>query len=273
MPLHQRREARAVDRTQVEQRASPRAAIARATTSRGASSSTKRSPSLVDEQRAVAAQRLGQQQRRAGERRRVELHELEIGDRRARAVRHRDALADGAGRVRRALPERGVAAGREQHGARAAIARASVTRPTQRPSDIHSSSARSRSLTSMRGCASTASREDSRDLASRLRAADAVTRARREWPPSSPSSSSKRTPRSTRSTIRAGASCRQRPHGALAAEAAAGGERVRGVELRARRRPRSRRRCRPARASSTRSRTGPFETIKTRPSAAAQSAP
>ena len=59
-----------------------RAAMARLTTSRGASSSTKRSPSRVAQQRAVAAQGLGEQRPGHGrvvQRRRVELHELDVG--------------------------------------------------------------------------------------------------------------------------------------------------------------------------------------------------
>ena len=127
------------------------------------------------EQRAVAAQRLGlSSSDEPGQRGRMELHELEIRDGRARAVRHRDPFADRAGRIRRASPERCVAAGREQRRRARRIARASVTSPTQRPSDSHSSSARSPSLTSMRGCASTA-RASTREISrAGLRAADAV---------------------------------------------------------------------------------------------------
>ena len=79
-----------------------RAAMARLTTSRGASSSTKRSPSRVAQQRAVAAQRLGQQRPGHGrvvQRGRVELHELDVGRRHAGPQRHGHAVAGGLGRV------------------------------------------------------------------------------------------------------------------------------------------------------------------------------
>ena len=79
----------------------------------------KRPPSVVHEQRALAAQRLGEQEAVVDERGRVELHELEVGERGAGAVGEREPLAERAGRVRRPLPERGVAAGREQRRARA----------------------------------------------------------------------------------------------------------------------------------------------------------
>ena len=47
----------------------------------------------------------------------MELHELEVGERRPGAVRGRNPLADGAGGIRRALPERGRAARREERRA------------------------------------------------------------------------------------------------------------------------------------------------------------
>ena len=72
---------------------------------------------LVAQDRALAAQRLGEQRprhRRVVQRGRVELHELEVGDRDAGAQRHRDAVAGRQRRVggdREALPG---AAGRER---------------------------------------------------------------------------------------------------------------------------------------------------------------
>ena len=79
-----------------------RAAIARETTSRGASSSTKRSPSRVAQEGAVPAERLGQE--RAGHRRvvqggRVELDELDVGDGDAGAQCHRHPVAGRLGGV------------------------------------------------------------------------------------------------------------------------------------------------------------------------------
>ena len=77
---------------------------------------------LVAQDRAFAAQRLREQRarhRRVVQRGRVELHELEVGDRDAGSQRHRDAVAGRQGRVRgdrEALPG---AAGRD-HGVRGA---------------------------------------------------------------------------------------------------------------------------------------------------------
>ena len=67
--------------------------IARVTASRGASSSVKRSPRGVEQRRALAADRLGDQQAvrlgaRRGERGRVELAELEVGELGAGGVGH-----------------------------------------------------------------------------------------------------------------------------------------------------------------------------------------
>ena len=96
----------------------PRAAISRATTSRGASSSVKRSPSLVEQDRAFAAKRLGEEKRGVDERRGMELHELEIAERGSGAVGGRHPVADRAGRVGRPLPERRRPARGEQRGPR-----------------------------------------------------------------------------------------------------------------------------------------------------------
>ena len=94
---------------------------------------------LVEEQRAFAAQCLREEERRVDERRRVELRELEIGHRRARAVRRRDPVADGAGRIRRPAPKRGGSAGGEERRPRAKRAVvchdacAAIARPPDRP--------------------------------------------------------------------------------------------------------------------------------------------
>ena len=69
---------------------------------------------VVAQHRTLAAQGLRQEEAAAGHRGRVELHELEVGDGGACAVGHDDALAGGAERVRRGLPERGIAARCEQ---------------------------------------------------------------------------------------------------------------------------------------------------------------
>ena len=71
---------------------------------------------LVDEPRAAAAQRLGQQRHRVGarvERRRVELDELDVGERRAGAPGEREAVAGGLDRIRRPREDLADAAGRQ----------------------------------------------------------------------------------------------------------------------------------------------------------------
>ena len=114
---HERREATAVDRAEVEQHRSPCGDLARDDVAR--SELVGEAVALVVEQHgALSAQRLGQEERRVDERRRVELHELEVGERGAGAVRGRNPLADGAGGIRRPFPERGCAARREERRAR-----------------------------------------------------------------------------------------------------------------------------------------------------------
>ena len=74
----------------------------------------------VHQPRALAAQRLGEQEARLPgdlQRRRMELHELEVGDARAGELRHRDAVAGGHLRVGRLAEHLAGAAGREQRGA------------------------------------------------------------------------------------------------------------------------------------------------------------
>ena len=79
-----------------------RSAMARLTTSRGASSSTKRSPVGVAEEGPVPAQRLGEQRPGHGrmmQRGRVELHELHVGHRHAGPQGHGQPVGGGLGRV------------------------------------------------------------------------------------------------------------------------------------------------------------------------------
>ena len=95
-----------------------RSAMARLTTSRGASSSTNRSPVGVAQQGAVAPQGLGQQ--RAGHGRvvqggRVELHELDVGHRHPGPEGHGQAVGGGLGRVGGHREQLAGAAG-GQHG-------------------------------------------------------------------------------------------------------------------------------------------------------------
>ena len=74
----------------------------------------KRSPAAVEQHGALAAQRLGEQEAVVDERGRVELHELEVGQCGAGAVGEREPFAERALRVRRSLPESRVAAGRKE---------------------------------------------------------------------------------------------------------------------------------------------------------------
>ena len=99
-------------------RAVPRAAISRATTSRGASSSVNRSPCASRQEGASPAQRLGEKERRVDERRGMELHELEVRERRSCAIGGRHPFPECARRVRRPLPERRRTARRHERGAR-----------------------------------------------------------------------------------------------------------------------------------------------------------
>ena len=95
----------------------PRAAISRATTSRGASSSVNLLTMLVQKRGALPAKRLGEKQRRVDEGRGMELHELEVGECRSRAIGRSHPLSDRARRIRGPLPERRSTAGGEQRGA------------------------------------------------------------------------------------------------------------------------------------------------------------
>ena len=95
--------------------------MARATWSRGASSSTKRSPLCVVERGALAADGLGDQEALAAldadDRGGMELRELEVGELGAGGAGEQQAGAERARRVGRARPQRGGAAGGEDRGA------------------------------------------------------------------------------------------------------------------------------------------------------------
>ncbi len=80
-----------------------------------------RAAGQVDQARPLAAQRLGDQRRAAAEARHpqrggVELHELDVGQRRARPQRERPAVGGGDRGVRRRLVEPADPAGGEQDG-------------------------------------------------------------------------------------------------------------------------------------------------------------
>ena len=97
-----------------------------------------RSPVGVQQPRAFAAQRLRQQERRRPvqlQRGRMELHELDVLDLRARAVRDRHAVARRHLGIRRIPVHRAEPAGRQQDRARAALLSvAPETAPATSPS-------------------------------------------------------------------------------------------------------------------------------------------
>ena len=115
-PAHEPGEAVAVDLAQVEQRRAARVDLARHDVARRELVG-EAMPVLVEQERALSAQRLGEEERGVDERGRVELRELEVGDGGAGSVSRRYPVAHRARRVRRARPERGCAAGREQRRA------------------------------------------------------------------------------------------------------------------------------------------------------------
>ena len=141
--------------------------MARATTSRGASSASgctlehEALAGAVDQLRALAAQRLGGERRRIAadvERGRVELHELRVGDHRAGARRHAEAVAFRLRRVGGDGVEMADAAGGEHDRARpgtgpaAPPSRGRATMPATRPPRVTQRSRRR----SPRACGSTA---------------------------------------------------------------------------------------------------------------------
>ena len=237
--------------------------IARATASRGASSSTKRSPwascSVAPSPRIASVIRKPSRPGDADHRGRVELGELEVGERGAGRAGEQQAGAERAGRVGGARPQRGGAAGGEDRAARgAACGRPRAARRCTRPSAVSRRAARAPSSTSIAGCSAT-SAESWRRIRRPVALPPACTTRRTPWPPSRPSarlpwrSASKRTPSASRSWKRAGASShrtsaalrRTRPRPAV--------ERVLRGGARASRRPPARPPGRPA-PSRTRSR-------------------
>ena len=145
----------------------------------------------VAEQRAVAAQRLGQQRAGHGrvvQRGRVELHELDVGHRHAGPQRHGDAVAGGLGRVGGDREELAGAAGGQQRRGRPAprAPRPSASRaahPDAAPAldEQVEGEPRSRArAAAVRRTASTRARSTSAPVA----APPACTTRAGEWPPS-----------------------------------------------------------------------------------------
>ena len=95
-------------------------------------------------------------------------------------------VADRARRVRRALPERGRAAGGEQRRTRRDRRRSSATTPTQRPPAVQRPSDPLALDDRMRGWLEDALRERRARSAFRSRRRRRGRRGRREWPPSRP---------------------------------------------------------------------------------------
>ena len=188
------------------------------------------------------------------------------------------AGAERAGRVGRARPQRGGAAGGEDRRARAGDRAPSSRRRRRR--GRRRSAARRRaapSSTSMPRVLGDVAPRAGAGSAGRSRCRPRARRGAREWPPSSPSarlpwrSASKRTPSPSRSRKRAGASSHRTSAAAAADEAAAGGERVLEVQLRRVVDARARPRARPGPSSDAVSASGRAETSVTRaPSRAAR---
>ena len=170
-----------------------RARCARATRSRGARSPVGSIAAMnalavgVHEPRALAAQRLRQQEPRLPrhvQRRRMKLDELEIGDARAGVVRDRDAVAGRDRRIRRLAEHLPRAAGREQRTRRARLRRSfrqssKYRTPTHAPVlDDHPDGARVRARTRTLGMRRDALPEHAADLAARWRRARAARAAR-----------------------------------------------------------------------------------------------
>ena len=207
----------------------PRAAISRATTSRGASSSVNRLP--------WSSSRTAPSPRSASESSSDESTSV-VGwnctnSRSASAAPARYAAAipspiapagsSCAARARRRRRSTGASRGRDRTAVGDDADAALVVAPDrQHPLAFGDA---------IRGCASTRS-ASTRATRSPVAAPPACTTRLRLCPPSSPSPSSNSTPSSTRSRIRAGASSGQHRDRARAAEPAAGPKRVLGVQRR-----------------------------------------
>ena len=201
---------------------------------------------LVAQRRALAPQRLRQQRpghRRVVQRRRVELHELDVGHGRAGRQRHGDAVAGGQRRVggdREQLP--GAAAGQHHvRGPRGGTVRRCRRGPRRPGSARPSRRARvasqcSRTSTPAWTTAATRARSISKPVAS----PPAWTTRAVEWPPSRARARGRppaRLGRTTAPTVissrsRVGTLGAQDPDGLGVAQAAAGGEGVGEVQVR-----------------------------------------
>ncbi len=112
---HERREAAAVDRTEVERHRPARGDLPRDDVPRR-QLVREAVALLVQKQGALAAKCLRQQEGGIDERRGMELDELEIRERRARPVGGRSPFSHGARGVGRPLPQRRGTAGRQERG-------------------------------------------------------------------------------------------------------------------------------------------------------------
>ena len=231
----------------------------------------------VEQRRALAADRLGDQEalaaRDAGDRGRVELHELEVGERGAGGVGEQQPDAERAGRVGRARPERGRAAGGEDRSR----ARGSRGRPRRRRRRSgrrwiqQRGGARRPRGPRCRGSSATSGARAGATMRRPVALPPAWTMRRREWPPSRPSarlpwrSASKCTPRRSRSRDARAAPRRQSTRGGARRTSAAPGALgvLAGAARASRRRP-ARRRGRPGPSSSRSARAAWRETSATR---------
>ena len=103
-PANERREPIAIDGTEVEKSHAASRDLAGHDVARGELVGKAVTP-RVEQERSLAAQRLGQEKRRVDERRRVELDELEIRECGACPVRGCHPIPERARRIRRPLPQ------------------------------------------------------------------------------------------------------------------------------------------------------------------------
>ena len=196
----------------------------------------------VAQERAMAAERLGEERSRHRgmvQRRRVELHELDVADRHAGTQRDREPVAGRGRRVRRHLEELARAAGREDHARRLELVAAACVADREAVAravldEQPTATACSRISATVPCVAATRARSTSAPVA-----APPACRIRAwEWPPSRArcrtpvASRSKTAPSAISSSTRGGPSLDEDAHRVDVAQPRAGSERVGEVQVR-----------------------------------------